>query len=85
MSESRRCDVWLATDAKWYLRLGDFEHACDHRDCTNYGPFGSQEDAFEELDRHSNPGSHWLDDSGTQPPPEDVTRPRPAHRGLRQW
>jgi hypothetical protein len=70
MSMSRRCDLWKATDYKWYLRLGDFEYAYDDRDCTCYGPFVSEVQASEYLGRFSNPGSIYIDHSGTIPPPE---------------
>ena len=80
MSCSRRCNVTKASDGKWYLTLGNFEHAHDDEDCTVYGPFASQESLEKGLDRHSNPGGMWLDDSGTEAPPKVTVRPtRPTH------
>jgi len=61
MSQSRHCAFFPATNNKWYMELGDFEHAEDASDCTTYGPFDSLELAEKELDNHSNPGSSWTD------------------------
>lgn len=69
MSTSRRCDIWLATDKKWYMVLGNFEYAYDDADCTVYGPFDSRDDLEKELDRHSNPGCLTVNEWGTIPPP----------------
>lgn len=69
MSMSRRCDIWLATDKKWYMRLGNFEYAYDDWECTVYGPFDTEEALEKELDRHSNPGGSFTDRSGRIPPP----------------
>lgn len=75
MSQQRRCDIWKATDGKWYLTLGDFEWAEEDSECTTYGPFSTEEDAEGELDNHSNPGGSCTDDSGTRQPPEKAKRP----------
>lgn len=76
MSCSRRCDVWKATDGKWYMLLGKFEYAEDE-DCDSFGPFSSEEATHKyRQDNHSNPGAYNMDDSGTRPPPEKITQPR---------
>ena len=73
MSVSRKCFIGKAIDEKWYMQLGNFEHAYYKEDCTFYGPFNSQEEAEEELKNHSNPGSIRVDDSGTlDVPPNPV-------------
>jgi hypothetical protein len=48
MSMSRHCVFYKAPNEKWYLELGDFEHA-EEQDSTTYGPFGSLELAEKEL------------------------------------
>lgn len=74
MSCSRRCDVWKATDGKWYMLLGKFEHAEDEEDCDSFGPFSSAEATHRyRQNNHSNPGSYNEDDSGTRSPPEKIT------------
>jgi hypothetical protein len=81
MSQQRRCDIWKATDSKWYMRLGDFEYAEERGDCTCYGPFESMEEVDKELDRHSNPGGSNINESGTKPPPDPaVDKIQPKHR-----
>jgi len=65
MSVSRRCFVGKAVNGKWYLQLGNFEYAYDAEDCTFYGPFNTQQQAEDELQNHANPGSVYLDSSGT--------------------
>lgn len=70
MSCSRRCDIFKATDSKWYMTLGDFEYAYDDHECSNYGPFASEEATIASLRNHSNPGSYCTDDSGKSPPPK---------------
>ena len=42
MSQERQCQIWKATDEKWYLEIGDFEYAYDSEHCTRYGPFDSE-------------------------------------------
>lgn len=80
MSMSRRCDIFKATDEKWYMILGDIEYAEEIEDCTTYGPFSSQEAVLAELDNnHSNPGSFNCDSSGKATPPinpKTITRRR---------
>ena len=75
MSLQRRCDIFKATDNQWYMILGNFEYANDTEDCSVYGPFGSQEATFKELDNHSNPGGMSVDDSGLEPVPKGAKRP----------
>lgn len=78
MSCMRRCDIWKATDGKFYLLLGNFEHANDDEDCTAYGPFADEEQAFQRACNTGpgNPGGSDTDESGTQPPPLVFERPR---------
>ncbi len=77
MSCQRRCDVWKATDGRWYMALGRFEHADDDEDCDFLGPFSSAEAATRHLfQNYSNPGGYGEDDSGTMPPPAKATVPR---------
>ena len=81
MSASRHCEFFKANDGQWYMVLGDFEYATsDPADCTNYGPFASEDIAVQYLDNFTNPGGWSTDDSGTQPPPTPCTRPEPATR-----
>lgn len=80
MSQQRRCDVWKASDGKWYMTLGNFEYAEEDADCTNYGPFDSLEKAEDELDNHSNPGGMSTDESGTMDPPSNPRRPSRKYR-----
>jgi hypothetical protein len=61
MSQSRHCAFFPAENGKWYMELGDFEHAEESHNCTTYGPFDTLELAEKELDNHSNPGSSWTD------------------------
>jgi len=72
MSMSRRCDIWLANDGKWYLRLGKFEYAYDDYDCAIFGPFNTEKGLRMELNNHSNPGSEWYDPSGKENPPKNL-------------
>lgn len=69
MSMSRRCDIWLATDKKWYARLGNFEHAYEDHECTCYGPFDTETEATEKMKKLGNPGSANVNNWGTIPPP----------------
>jgi hypothetical protein len=74
MSQERQCYIWKATDGKWYLELGNFEHAYESKDCTRYGPFRSESAATTALEEFSNPGSIHVDASGKVPPPSDAQR-----------
>lgn len=77
MSCSRRCDYFKAKDGQWYMTLGNFEHAHDDHECTNYGPFPSEAAATQyRRDNFSNPGGACIDDSGTSEVPADVEAPR---------
>jgi hypothetical protein len=70
MSTQRHCKVYLASNLKWYMELGDFEYA--RRDnSTTYGPFNSEDEAYDELRFHSNPGGSMEDSSGRQSPPTE--------------
>lgn len=84
MSMMRACDIWKASNQKWYVTLGNFEYAYDESDCTVYGPFANKESAEKELDNHSNPGTICYDDNGTVAPPKKVVPPsRPF--SSRRW
>lgn len=77
MSCSRRCDIWKANDGHYYVTVGDFEHAHDDSDCSSYGPFNDEDGAYDYArSTGGNPGGYMLDESGTQPPPAEYTRPR---------
>tara|TARA_R110002110_G_scaffold8326_6_gene41867 strand:- start:5847 stop:6095 length:249 start_codon:yes stop_codon:yes gene_type:complete len=67
--------AYKATDEKWYLILGNHEYAYDDHNCTTYGPFNTEEEAFGELDHHSNPGGSESDDEGMREPPENPQAP----------
>jgi hypothetical protein len=80
MSTPRRCDIWKATNDKWYMTLGDFEYAYEDDDCTTYGPFKDCGAVEDELDNHSNPGGSWVDESGTKAPPVSPRKPNQKYR-----
>ena len=70
-SMSRYCDIYKASDGKWYMDLANEEYG-EYDDCTSYGPFSSEEAADKYLsDNHSNPGGGWVDDSGDREPPTE--------------
>lgn len=76
MSVSRRCDYFSATDGKWYILLGDEEHAWEDHECTAYGPFESMQSARKYVsDNHSNPGSYDVYSDGTEAPPLNPISP----------
>lgn len=77
MSSMRACSFWLANDGKWYLTLGNHEYAFEREDCTDYGPFDSEEEADRYLrNNFTNPGCSDTWDEGTADPPENPVRPR---------
>ena len=80
MSMQRRCDYTKCVDGKWYLTLGDHEHAWDDFNCTVYGPFESLAEAEEFTDLFANPGGSCTDDAGTAPVPTKVTHPDEERR-----
>ncbi|MBI6883092.1 hypothetical protein [Pseudomonas putida] len=82
MSVLHRCDIWKATDSQWYMLVGDFEHASEPEDCTTYGPFNEEEDAYQfACSRLGNPGGYMLDASGSAPVPNECVRPR-RHKSI---
>jgi hypothetical protein len=89
-SQQRQCLIWKATDQKWYMELGNFEYAYDPKDCTNYGPFSSEQSAMDALDNFSNPGGCDVDESGIKPPPRNPKSVRrhygslSSYRGINQ-
>ena len=83
MSVSRHCSFYKATNGKWYMELSDREYS-GQEEATTYGPFASYEAADKYLrDGFSNPGGHWMDDSGTHEVPtispngDKVVKPKP--------
>jgi hypothetical protein len=56
MSWTRRCDIFRATDDKWYLILGNHEYSEDDKDCSCYGPFEDEDAAQDELFKRGSPG-----------------------------
>jgi len=84
MSMSRHCAFYKAPNQKWYLELGDFEHA-ESQDSTTYGPFDTLELAEKELNNHSNPGSSWTDEFNQRPVPTKSPNGTPIKRGGRTW
>ena len=76
------CEFYKATNGKWYMELADNEYG-ESYDADTYGPFDSQEKAYDYLSNgFPNPGGHSSDDSGTRPVPTkspnggDVIMPR---------
>jgi len=85
MSQSRHCEIYKAVNQKWYLELGDFEHA-EGDDSTTYGPFDTYTAVERELENHSNPGGWSKDESGTQPVPIKSPNGNPIRRtGRMTW
>lgn len=63
MSRQRECLFIEPEPDKWYMLLDDSDiaNAWDWRenaDC--YGPFATEESAYDELDHHSNPGGYSI-------------------------
>ena len=67
-SMQRHCDMYLASNGKWYMELADREYG-EREEATTYGPFVDQEACMDYLDNFSNPGGWGEDDSGSRPPP----------------
>ena len=68
MSTSRYCHIFKDNKNSWWLELASREYA-GRDDATTYGPFGSIEGVYRELNCYSNPGGFSLDESGKQKPP----------------
>jgi hypothetical protein len=85
MSQARLCDIFKATDQKWYMLLGDREYAYDQDECTLYGPFNSEEAVHKELNNHSNPGGMSVDNTGTRPVPSPSAYRRKAPTTQLWW
>ena len=69
----------MADNGGWYLTLGDFEHAEEDSDCTQFGPFCSQQAAEKYLNNFSNPGGAYIDKSGSLAPPANPNKPSYNH------
>ena len=67
-SSQRHCDMYMASDGKWYMELAGREYG-DREEADTYGPFPDQEACMDYLDNFSNPGGWGEDDSGTRKPP----------------
>jgi tRNA nucleotidyltransferase/poly(A) polymerase len=78
-SVSRYCEIWKASNDKWYLNLAPDEHG-EYDDADTYGPFSSESAAEKYLDKFSNPGAMDVDDSGTRPPPEKAPNGSPVRK-----
>ena len=78
-SMSRYCEIWKASNDKWYLDLADEEYG-EREDADTYGPFSSESAAEKYLDKFSNPGAMDLDDSGTRPPPTEAPNGSPVRK-----
>jgi len=78
-SMQRHCDMYLASDGKWYMELAAHEYG-DQHEADAYGPFPTQEACIDHLDNFSNPGGWGEDDSGTRPPPKTAPNGTPVQR-----
>ena len=76
-SMSRYCHFYLAKDKNWYMELASQEYGTRY-DATTYGPFPSQESAYEYLDNFSNPGGFSVDKDGKAPVPDKSPDGRPV-------
>lgn len=76
-SMQRHCDMYLASDGKWYMELAADEYG-EYDEADAYGPFPSQEACMRFLNNFSNPGGWGEDDSGTRPPPTQSPNGRPV-------
>lgn len=74
MSTQRHCHIYLAANSKWYVEIGDFEHATAE-DSTTYGPLADEAAAETEIDHHSNPGGWDVDSSGIKAAPAKPAKP----------
>ena len=84
-STQRYCEIWLASNGKWYLNLADEEYG-EYHDAITYGPFNSEQAADDHIQNFSNPGGLSVDDSGEEAPPtqspngQPVVNPRSSRR-----
>jgi hypothetical protein len=67
-SKLRYCAIYKAKNGRWYLDLADREYG-EYRDSTTYGPFKTEKDVVNYLDRFSNPGGWTVDRSGSREVP----------------
>ena len=79
-STERHCDMYKATDGKWYVELAAHEYG-DHSEADTYGPFVDQAACVRHLDNFSNPGGWGEDDSGTRPVPTQSPNGNPVRSG----
>jgi len=64
------CEIWLATDEKWYVLL-ESDDDCDFEtESEQFGPFDSKDDAFVAARKRGRPSMISVDDSGVQNPPK---------------
>ncbi len=89
-STKRHCDMYLASNGRWYMELADQEHGT-LEEAVSYGPFLDQEACVDYLNNFANPGGWGEDDSGTRPPPtlspngQKVQSSHGAIRGSITW
>ena len=76
-SMSRYCHFYKTKDGNWYMELASEEYGNRHK-ATTYGPFPSQESAYEYLNNFSNPGGFSVDKSGKAPVPKNSPDGRPV-------
>jgi hypothetical protein len=79
MSMDRHCIIYLASDGRWFLELGDRE-GDGPQDSTAYGPFPSMKAAEAELAHHGNLGRIRVDGTGMRAAPTKSRNGRPLVR-----
>ena len=77
MSMSRHCAIYKSRGPQYWLELADEEYAGRDQAFT-YGPFNTEKDAEEYLDRFSNPGG--IDYYGTTVKPKRSPNGMPIQR-----
>jgi hypothetical protein len=68
-SSPRYCNIYLARDKRWYMDLSEKEYG-EYKDATTYGPFNSEDEVHQFLDRFANLESFSSDASGREPIPK---------------
>jgi hypothetical protein len=77
-SAARYCDVYRASNGKWYLDLAAYEYG-EHDDAQTYGPFRSFDSVIDYLHNFPSPGGWTSDASGERPPPVNSPNGSPVH------
>lgn len=78
-STVRHCEIYKATDGKWYLELAPHEYG-EYEDADTYGPFDTEDDLQKYLDHFSNPGGYGYDDSGKHKVPTKSPNGKPVQK-----